>query len=236
MQERLTRPPSREGIVLRMAQGTDSTGVVVYGAGGHAKVILDILEKQGRYEVLAVIDENPKTDTLLGYPVLRADAKTWPAERGVIAIGDNFTRRKVVDQLRRDRPNFRFVSAIHPSAQIARDVEIGEGTVVMAGAIINTSSRIGAHCILNTRCSIDHDALIGDYASFGPGAVTGGLVVVGEGAAIALGALCLHKVKIGRDCVIGAGSVVTRDVDASTVAYGNPCRPVRTRAAGDRYL
>ncbi len=205
---------------------------------------MDIVRKQDRYApigiVLAAWDGAPAT--MLGLPVLGADADL-PAivrERGVatglVASGDNFVREKIVNAIRAAVPEFRFATAIHPSAQIGEDVEIGDGTVVMAGAVINSGTRAGRFCIVNSCVSVDHDNRLEDYASLAPGAVTGGNVTIGRSAAIGLGARIVHAVEIGGHAVIGAGAVVLKSVPEKCVAYGIPARVIRRREPGDRYL
>ncbi len=212
--------------------------VVVFGAGGHAKVILDILAQQKRYKAVAVIDPAGRAldggTTLLGVPVL----KTLPKRisRGIVAIGDNWLRSKVVGDILRELPLFEFVSAVHPSAVLANDIEPGAGTVIMAGACINLMSRIGSHCIVNTRAVVDHDCVLGDFSSLAPGVTLGGGVQIGQFAALGVGAACAHGLSIGGHAVVGVGAAIVRNVPANVVAFGVPCRVVRKRKPGDRYL
>lgn len=215
--------------------------IVVIGAGGHAKVVVDILEKTGVYRIKGYIDQHIPQGTLLyGYEVLGAEDVIPQLgdsiAGGVAAIGDNWTRAQVVKRIRAVSPTFRFIQAIHPSAQIAKGVTIGEGSVVMAGAVINSDSHIGDHCIVNTLASIDHDCALGHYASVAPHAVLGGGVTVRDYVAVAIGARVVHAVEIGEHTVIGAGATVLSDIPPYTVAYGTPARLVRRREAGDKYM
>lgn len=217
--------------------------IVIIGCSGHARVIIDILEQEGPYHIVGLLDSyKPPETELLGYRVFGTE-EDLPAllaarvcEGGIVAIGDNWTRGKMVARIRQLAPEFRFISAIHPSACIARDVQIGRGTAIMAAAVVNTGSRIGEFCILNTRCSIDHECVLGDFSSLAPGAVTGGRVQVGAYSAVAIGATISHEVKIGEHTVIGAGAIVMRDVPDHVVAYGVPARVIRQRNPGDPYL
>ena len=199
------------------------------GAGGHAKVVADILIESGCPPV-AFFDEAPRHNQLLGIPVIIGLEIPEPDAAVIVAIGDNFTRARLA-------PRYgAFGVAIHPAAQVARDAEVGPGTVVMAGAVINSGTRIGAHCIINTRASIDHDCLIDDFAHIGPGATLGGNVRVGSGSMIGIGANVNHGRSVGEHTVVGSGSTVVHDVPPNVVAFGSPAKIVRTRAAGDRYL
>lgn len=213
--------------------------IVIFGCGGHAKVVADIARRSGR-TVRAFVDPNANTAIFLDAPVvvgiedLLREAPT--PFNAVVAIGDNATRLKIVADIDSLGSNIAFAILMHPSASIASDVKLGPGTVVMAQAAINSSSTIGRHAIVNTHASIDHDCRIEDFASIGPGAVLGGRVSVGRHSAVSIGAVISHAVSIGENTIIGAGAVVVRDIPAGVVAYGNPCRPVRPRQFGERYL
>jgi sugar O-acyltransferase (sialic acid O-acetyltransferase NeuD family) len=217
--------------------------VFLIGSSGHASVLLDILEKQGVCEVVGIIDSfTAPGSEALGLTVLgaEADIRDLMARRetaaGIIGIGDNFVRSQVAQRILDTAPDFRFVSAIHPSAQIARGARIGCGSAVMAGAVIGPNTVIEQHCIVNTRASIDHDNILRRFSTVGPGAVTGGNVELGEFGVIALSAGVLHGRRVGAHAVLGAGAIATRDIPDFAVAYGTPARVVRMRNAGDKYL
>ena len=189
----------------------------LYGAGGHAKVILDILEAQG-YEVAGVVDDNPALTEFMRKPVLHGVKEVSPV---IISIGINGTRRKVVEKL---NPTTVYGTAIHPSAIISPHATIEEGTVVMQGAIVQTGAQIGKHCIINTGASVDHDCMLENFVHISPHATLCGDVKVGEGTWIGAGAVVIQGIRIGKNCVIGAGSVVCKDVPDGVKAYGNPCK------------
>lgn len=187
----------------------------LYGAGGHAKVIIDILRSQN-IAVAGLVDDNPAIDRLQGLPILRE----VPTDASVIvSIGLNHVRKRVVEKLR-----CTFGTAIHAHAVVSDTARLGEGSVVMAGAIINADARIGKHCIVNTGASVDHECTIADFVHLSPRATLCGNVSVGEGTWVGAGATVIPGVKIGRWCLIGAGAVVVRDLPDHSVAYGNPCR------------
>ena len=214
--------------------------IFLVGCSGHASVVADIVRKEGLNLVAGVIDSFvPAGTDVLGVSVLGAESDlprlmaVHNVHAGIVAIGDNFTRHSMVEKIRSKCPDFTFVQAIHPSAQIGMNVRIGEGTVVMAGVIINPNSTIGEHCIVNTSSSVDHDNTLERFSSLAPGVVTGGNVRLGEFSALSLGAAVIHGCSIGPHTIVGAGATVLKDIPAFAVAYGTPARVVRARAAGE---
>ncbi|RLA94465.1 MAG: hypothetical protein DRG83_19700 [Deltaproteobacteria bacterium] len=204
--------------------------LLIYGASGHAKVIIDIIEREGRYEIKGLIDDNPKKsgENFFGYPIIGGgeilgDA-TYHDHWILLAIGGNLTRKKIWDRLR--SLGYKFASAIHPSAQIGRDVRIGEGTVVMANVVINPSTRVGRNAIINTGATVDHDCDIGDFVHISPGAHLAGGVSVGELTHDGIGASVIHGVKIGKKAIIGAGAVVISDVPDGVTVVGVPAEAI----------
>jgi sugar O-acyltransferase (sialic acid O-acetyltransferase NeuD family) len=215
--------------------------VVVVGASGHAEVVIDILERQGVYRIAGLIDRSVKGQ-LMGYEILgtEADLPAIAGEReiagGIVAIGDNWIRHRVVNALNALLPGFAFVTAVHPSAQIGRNATVGRGSVVMAGAVINPNARVGEFCVVNTSASLDHDSVMGNFSGLLPNASTGGKVLIGAFAAVCQGANVIHGVEIGEHTVIGAGATVLDNMPPRVVAYGTPARVVRSREPGEPYL
>lgn len=215
--------------------------VVIFGAGGHAKVVIDIIEKSGLYSIIGLIDQRkPKGTPLYGYEVLGDEAcfRELASELygGIVAIGDNWARSNMVSTILSIAPDFRFVTAVHPSAEIARGAIIGAGTVIMAGGIVNSDTVIGKHCIVNTKASVDHDCVMGDFSTLAPRATTGANVRLGSYSVISLGANVVHSIDIGEHTVIGAGATVLSKIDSYVVAYGVPAKVIRKRMAGESYL
>jgi sugar O-acyltransferase (sialic acid O-acetyltransferase NeuD family) len=217
--------------------------IVIIGSSGHAKVVVDVVEREGRYRIVGLIDDLRAAGELtMGIPVLGtvealpALAATQDLRGAIVAVGDNFARAQLVERVARLCPALPFVTAIHPRASIAREVSIGPGSVVMAGACVNPGCVIGAHCILNTSASLDHDCTMDDFSSLAPRATTGGGCRIGACAAVGIGAVVTHGRRIGEHTVIGAGAVVLADVPAFTTSFGVPAKPAGTRRPGDRYL
>lgn len=190
----------------------------LYGASGHAKVIMDILEAN-QIKIEGLIDDNPEVNELLGYPVFHQRNDLSPL---IISIGNNQIRRKIAERL-----DVEFGTAIHPSAVVSPSAKIGEGTVVMPGAVINADAVIGKHCIINTGSTIDHECVIEDYCHIAPGVNISGCTTIGEGTWVGVGSCVIQCLHIGKNCMIGAGSVVVKDIPDSVVAFGNPCRVIR---------
>jgi acetyltransferase EpsM len=203
---------------------------VLIGAGGHAKVILDIL-RDSHSQILGILDDNSNLQSLDGIPVL-GNISDIPKiltnnteVKFIISIGSNTVREKIVSKLQ--VYNLHYGSAIHPSAIIGSNVKIGEGTVVMANTVVNHSANIGSHAILNTASTIDHDCNIGNYVHVSPGANLAGNVKVGEGTHIGIGASLIQGIEIGKYSVVGAGSVVIKDINKYKVAVGCPALEIK---------
>ena len=192
----------------------------LYGASGHAKVIIDILLSQN-IDVKGLIDDNMAITELVGYPVFHNAEGLNPI---IVSIGDNRTREKMVNLLQ----GHSFATAIHSSAIISPMSTIGEGSVVMQGGIVQSGSSIGRHCIVNTGASVDHDCVLEDFVHLSPQAILCGTVEVGEGTWIGAGATIIQGIKIGKGCLIAAGSVVTKNIPDYSLAAGNRCKIIKS--------
>ena len=193
----------------------------LYGASGHAKVIMDILAAN-HIRLEALIDDNPERNTLLGVPVLH----TPPTHAEyLISIGNNRVRALIAEKLH--QLGAAFITAIHPSALISPHATIEEGSVVMQGAIIQTCAQIGKHCIINTGASVDHECIIGDFVHISPHATLCGNVQVGEGTWIGAGSTIIQGITIGKNSIVGAGSVVTHPVPDGVLVAGNRAKIIK---------
>lgn len=190
--------------------------MILYGASGHAKVIIDALEAIGM-KIDYVVDDNASISSLLGYEV-RRDSGHY--DSAIVSIGDGRIRKEIVRRLEVKE----WGKAIHPKATVSPHASIDEGTVVMAGTVINSGAVIGKHCIINTGATVDHDCVIGDYCHIAPGVHVSGGVNIGEGSWVGVGSCVKQGVKIGKWVTIGAGSVVVKDIPDGVTAYGCPCR------------
>lgn len=201
-------------------QLTEKDSVILYGAGGHCKVVIDILEAIG-INIDCVVDDNPVASKIFNYKILKADDSSY--NQVIITIGNCRIRKRIAERINVKS----FFTAIHPTAVVSHRSKIGDGTVIMQGAVIQADARVGQHCIVNTQSSIGHECSIGDYVHIASGATLSGNVEVGECSWIGVGACVKQGVKIGRNCMIGAGSVVVKDIPDNVVAFGNPCKIIK---------
>lgn len=210
--------------------------VLILGAGGHAQVVADILWRM--YEIdrsvrpVGFLDDNASLwhKRFLDVPVRGAtrEIDKFPHDAVIIAIGDNRIRCRLQDRL--VRAGEKFAIARHPSAVIAPDAIIEPGAMICAGVVVNTGSKVGAHVILNTGSTIDHHNEIGDCVHIAPGVHLGGEVTVKDGAFVGIGTTIIPRIHIGEWCMIGAGSVVTKDIASHVTAVGVPARPIKHHA------
>jgi sugar O-acyltransferase (sialic acid O-acetyltransferase NeuD family) len=217
--------------------------IVIIGSSGFSKVVVDIVEREGKHRIIGMIDSFRQVgEETLGYEILGTESALprLMSERGVegalIAIGDNCARFAVYEKIFALCPGMKYPTAVHPSAQIAREVVLGEGTVVAAVANIHNGSRIGRFCIINGLSHLGHDILADDFVSIGPDAAVAGNVTIGSWTAIAIGSHVLEKKSVGSNSIVGAGSLVTRDVPDNVVVYGSPAKVIKERHRNDKYL
>lgn len=193
----------------------------IIGASGHGKVIADIARLNG-YEKLVFLDDNESITECAGIPVI-GKSKDAPDGPVFVAIGNASIRRQLMDYYSdRIQPVL-----IHPRSTVADRVDIGKGTVVMAGAVINPDVSIGEGCIINTSCSIDHDCIISDYVHVSVGAHICGTVAVGENTWVGAGATIINNIKICSNSFIGAGAVIVKDITQPGMYVGVPAKLIK---------
>jgi len=204
--------------------------IFIFGAGGHGKIVISVIEEEGLYRIVWLADDEPslKGKDFFGYTIVgsREDLLGKMASRGVsgglVAVGDNQRRLDAAEWF--VRRGVRLVKAVHPSAQLARGVTIGDGTVMMAGTVVNADSAIGRAVIINTGATVDHDCTISDGTHIAPGCHLCGTVKVGPATFVGAGSIVIPGTIIGENVVIGAGSVVIHDVPSNSRVAGNPAR------------
>jgi sugar O-acyltransferase (sialic acid O-acetyltransferase NeuD family) len=222
---------------------TEKKPLIIIGASGHAKVVIDIFLKSNQFQIPGLLDDHIQTGTeVCGLQILgKIENMTSLLQKFknfsvFIAIGDNWTRHLVVEKLINMKSDLDFATAIHPSVQIGMDVKIGKGVAIMAGAVVNSGTIIEDFGIINTNSSLDHDCQLGKFSSLAPGVTIGGNVKIGAFSAVSLGANILHGKTIGNYTIVGAGSLVLKDVNDFEVVYGVPAKLITTRLEGEKYL
>ena len=195
--------------------------VVIVGASGHGKVVADIVLKN-KDNIVGFLDDNTELEeSFAGFPVLGTtdQYQKYSDACFVIAIGNAAVREKLVNELK----NVSWYTAIHPTAVISElDANIGEGTVIMANAVVNAGARIGRHCIINTGAVVEHDNQIADYVHVSVGAKLAGTVTVGKSSWIGIGASVSNNLNICGSCMIGAGAVVVKNIKEPGIYVGVP--------------
>jgi len=217
--------------------------IVLIGGGNQAHYTIDIIEKEGKYNIIGIIDSIHEIDSdRFGYKILGRQEnisqliKKYNIEGGVISIGDNWGRYHVYNQILELAPTFKFVNAIHPSVIVGNNVKLGVGIVAMAGCIFNPKSTIGDFTFFATGAQIEHDCQIGNFSSISAGSITGGHVKLGKFSAITLGVTVVDRLEIGENTVIGSGSLVTKSLPDNVLAYGSPAKIIRNRIKGEKFL
>jgi len=199
--------------------------LLVIGAGGHGKVVAEAAIASGQWQQIAFLDGRfPGLSRVLAWPVIGSDQAAveflgeFPAI--FVAIGDNRLRSSLTEKL--EESGFALPSVIHPTSWVSPSAQIGRGTILVAGAVINAGAKLGRGCIVNTGATVDHDCSIADGVHISPGAHIGGDGVIGARTWIGIGASVRHGVRIGADVVVGAGAAVVEDVADGITVVGVP--------------
>lgn len=224
---------ARDGITdgksVSNSKFSQEKAVAIIGAGGHARVVISTLRSCG-INVLEIYDDNREIigTNVDGVPVVaRIDAlsnKPCQNVNAIIAIGSNERRHQIVKSFEGTKINWKTV--IHKNAIVDPTVLIGKGTFVAAGVVIQANTKIGSHVIVNTRASVDHDCVIADFSHIGPGSIFTGGVVTEEESFVGAGCKVLPGLRIGKQAIAGAGSVITKNINDSTTVIGCPARTV----------
>lgn len=200
-----------------------SEKLIIIGAGGHGQVVADIARRSG-YTDIRFVDDYSKGECM-GYPICGTCRDLNAYNDGetdfVIAVGNNVVRQRIAEAY-----DLKWVTLIHPSAQIGSHVRIDVGTVIMANAVVNACATVGKHCIINSGAIVEHDNVLENYVHISPRAALGGTVRVGAETHVGIGATINNNIEICSDCIIGAGAVVIRDIKTSGTYIGVPIREI----------
>ena len=207
--------------------------IIIIGGGGHAKVLINIIKKLKQYEILGYTDDI-NHGQILGVRYLGDDSilesiikdhKNCFAALGVGQINLSMNRKNIVERIQKF--GFKFPYIISDNAIINEDVVIENGTVVFDGVVINSGARIGKFCIINSNSTVEHDCNLNDFIHVAPGVTLGGGVEIGEGSFIGLGASIIPYKKVMKNCLIGSGSVVTKDCKTEGTYFGIPAKKIK---------
>jgi sugar O-acyltransferase (sialic acid O-acetyltransferase NeuD family) len=199
--------------------------LLIVGTSGHGRVVADIAMKMNRWQRIAFLDDDEHIFSSMGMDIIgnSSDAFEHINDYDIfVAIGNNEIREKIQNQL--ETAGASIPTLIHPRAIIGEEVELGKGTVVMAGVVINCCSKIGKGCIVNTGTTIDHDNVIEDYVHLSPGVCLAGNVRICRSSWMCIGAVIINNIQITSGCIIGAGAIVVRDITEAGTYVGNPAR------------
>ena len=192
--------------------------ILLIGAGGHARACIDVIDQQGKYKIAGLIQKENTTDKYnLGYPIIGVDEDLLELSKdynyALITVGQiksSEPRRKLYGLL--ISIGFKLPVIKSPLSYVSNHAQIGEGTIIMHGVVVNASAKVGRNCIINSKSLIEHDSVVGDHCHVSTGAIINGEVLVGNGTFIGSGALTRHSISIGNNCVIGAGTVLKTDL------------------------
>jgi sugar O-acyltransferase (sialic acid O-acetyltransferase NeuD family) len=201
--------------------------LLIIGASGHGKVVADIALKMNKWKYIAFLDDNKEINPSMDIPVIgRSDEiLNYIGEYEIIiGIGNNTVRKRFQEMLENEGAKIPIL--IHPSAVIGNQVKVDNGTVIMAGAIINCCTKIGKGCIVNTSATVDHDSTLADFVHVSPGVHLAGNVNVGKCSWLGIGSIVINNIDITDNCIIGASAVVTQDITLKGTYIGMPAKKI----------
>lgn len=199
--------------------------LVLYGAGGHAKVIYDIILSNNML-LEYLVDDQPPADFFHHLEIFKPEEQLLKGKKVIVAVGNGRSREKIVGKIDLVCD---FETLIHHSAFVSRFSDLGVGTVVMPQVCVNAEVKIGKHCIINSASVIEHDCIIEDYVHIAPSVTLAGNITIKKRAQIGIGARIIPGVTIGEDAIVGAGAVIIKDVPAGATVVGNPGKIIKLR-------
>jgi len=220
--------------------------ILIIGSGVHSKVVLsEIVQIKGN-KVIGFIDEKIKKGTIIETYKKRKYKVVGNIKEirklldknvfGIIGVGSNYLRKEITKKIDKIYKNFKWLTIISKNCTINGNVKIGRGSIIVSGSVINTGTKIGKHCLINTTSSIDHDNIFEDYSSTGPGVITGGNVKLGECSHLGIASTVKHQIIIKSHTVVGARSLVLKNCDKNSIYFGVPAKKIRNRKNNSEYL
>lgn len=223
--------------------------IIIFGSGAHSIVVFSEIIKNKKYNFLGFVDNlirkgekiisyKNKSYYNLGKIEEVINKKTFKSKNlcGIAGVGFNYIRKKIVNEVLKFDKNFKWESIISKDCILNANVIVGDGSLIMSGAVVNINTIIGEHCIINTSSSIDHDNNFKNFSSCGPGVVTGGNVIVGSSAYLGIGSIIKQNIKIGKNVVIGGNSFVNKNCIDNFVYFGVPIKKIKKRIVEKNYL
>ena len=211
--------------------------IYIFGTGGHSNSVANVALSCG-FKIAGYIKEANEISTKLSFPVINEDYffKNFKHCNVCVAVGDNHLRKLITEKILNQIPKPLFPKLIHSSCVIGNDAKIGNGSILMPFVNIGPNTCIGENCIINSSSSIDHDCSVDDFSSIAPGVIIGGNVLIGRSTHIGISASLKNNIRIGSNVVIGAKSYANKNIPDNTIAYGSPCKEIRSRNNYDKYL
>lgn len=206
------------------------SSLVLYGAGGHAKVIYDIILSNNML-LEYLVDDHPPADFFHHLEIFKPQEQLLKEKKVIVAVGNSQSRENIVEKI---KSICDFETLIHYSAFVSRFSDVGKGTVVMPQVCVNAEVKIGKHCIINTASVIEHDCVIEDYVHIAPSVTLAGNITIKKRAQIGIGARIIPGVTIGEDAIVGAGAVIVKDVPAGATVVGNPGKIIKLSELGEQ--
>ena len=220
--------------------------ILIFGSGGHSRVILsEIIQIKG-YKVIGFVDDKIRKGKIIDrYKNKRFKVVSTSEEvkkfldkntYGIIGIGSNFLRKKISQKINKIHKNFNWATIVSKNSKINGNVKIGKGSLIVSGSVINTGTKIGEHCLINTSSSIDHDNNFKNFSSTGPRVTTGGNVKLGQCSHLGMGAVVKNQITIGDNTIVGSKSMVLKNCNKNSVYYGMPAKKIKSRKENSKYL
>lgn len=217
--------------------------ILLFGLRRNFKIIVNEILKTSSYNIIGFIDENINDKFIIIEKKKifnrNKDKKKLINKKdtkGIITFGDNFLRKQIFSKVYKINKNFKWEKLVSKQSFISKNVVIEQGSVVMPGVIINSYSRIGQMCLINTGSIIEHDNYFKNFSSAGPGVTTSGNVIVNELSHLGTGSVVIHDITIGKNTILGANSVAIKNLDSDSVYVGNPAKKIKKRKKGSKYL